>query len=236
MGLNYKNSKLFSINLFSDYILSQVPKKENFIIQIADCQNFLVLKGKTSIEEPLDILKLKTDFCEEYKNVLIDKFGTHTIDLIDYGQKIESNDFETFEFYNSENFTNTSDEVNKLKLGTEIKNRDLVFVSQFPFGYSLTMGRTIYYYALLLMNSIPTSFHYEKIKMSIPKKFNEEQFHLVVDGEIDEKLKSFFLDHFDFNFKSFEKKILDYNFLNDLMKPFELPTFVTDIPKDMVFF
>lgn len=236
MGLNYKNSRLFSINLFSDYILSQIPKKESFVIQIVDCQNFLVLKGKTSIEEPLDILKLKTDFFDEHKNVLIDKFGTHTIDLIDYGQKMEANEFEIFEFYNSENFVNSSEEVKKMKLGNEVKNRNLVFVSKFPYGYSLSMGRTIYYYALLLMNSIPSSFQYEKIKLTIPKKFNEEQFHIDVDGEIDEKLKSFFLDHFDFNFKTFEKKISNHNFMNDLMNPFELPDFVMDKPKDMVFF
>ena len=87
MKVNFKGSRSYAVNLFADFLLKQFPSDEKTIIEVGDCQNFLVIKGKTSHEEPLDLLKLKTDFMEQNFDHLPEKFGTHTIDLIDYSQK-----------------------------------------------------------------------------------------------------------------------------------------------------
>ena len=110
----------------------------------------------------------------------------------------------------------------------------MIVISEFPHGYSLSMGRTIFYYSLHLVNSIPTNFPFEFIKLTIPRVFSEELFNVQVEREENEKLKSFFLDHFDFNYKNFEKKIKGHKFIFELNDPLSLPGFITEKPDDTI--
>ena len=62
MILKSKSSKLSIVNLLSDYILNQIPKEEESIIQVVDCNNFYVIKGKTTHNEPLDVAKIRNEW------------------------------------------------------------------------------------------------------------------------------------------------------------------------------
>ena len=51
MILKSPTSKLSIVNLLADYILNKIPKDEESIIQVVDCMNFYVIKGKTTYKE-----------------------------------------------------------------------------------------------------------------------------------------------------------------------------------------
>jgi hypothetical protein len=59
MRLLNKNSKRFIINLFSDFILSKINRSEKSIIQVSDCNNFVVVIGKSTSKDILDLLAIK---------------------------------------------------------------------------------------------------------------------------------------------------------------------------------
>ncbi len=62
MILKKENSRVYTVNLFADFILSKIPHTEDTIISISDCKNFIVIKGKTSHREILDISSITTEF------------------------------------------------------------------------------------------------------------------------------------------------------------------------------
>ena len=72
MILKSPNSRLSVVNLFTDFILNKIPKEEESIIQIVDCLNFYVIKGKTTYNEPLDISSIKDEFISKYESILGD--------------------------------------------------------------------------------------------------------------------------------------------------------------------
>jgi hypothetical protein len=85
MILKKKNSRVYTVNLFADFILSKIPQTEDTVISISDCKNFIVIKGQTSHKEILDINSISTEFNEKYNP----KFPiSHTIDLIEYGIRL----------------------------------------------------------------------------------------------------------------------------------------------------
>ena len=88
MILKSPTSKLSIVNLFADFILNQIPKDEESIIQVADCLNFYVIKGKTTYKEPLDIAKIKDEFITKFEELMGDLKLSHTIDLIEYDSKL----------------------------------------------------------------------------------------------------------------------------------------------------
>jgi len=235
MKVKFKGTRTYAVNLFSDFLLEQFSSDDKTIIQIADCQNFLVIKGKTSSDETLDLLKLKSDFVEKYSDFLPENFATHTIDLIDYSQKLKEPQFLNFDFFLSENPIFTKHQIKRIKYGSEISNKtSMIETSEFPHGFSLSMGRTLFYYSQHLINSIPPDFLFEHIKILIPSNFSEENFEVSVENETNDKLKSFFLDYFDFNYKNFEKKIKGHLFSSELNDPLLLPKFITDKPSDTI--
>ena len=59
MILKSPTSRLSLVNLFADFILNQIPSDEETIIQVVDCLNFYVIKGKTTHTEPLKYWKIK---------------------------------------------------------------------------------------------------------------------------------------------------------------------------------
>ena len=72
--------------------------------------------------------------------------------------------------------------------------------SEFPFGYSLSQGRLLYYYAKHITYSIPSTFPFEKIKYKICQKNSIESFDVTLEDDIEteDTLKSAILDSFDF--------------------------------------
>jgi hypothetical protein len=235
MKVNFKGSRSYAVNLFADFLLKQFPSDEKTIIEVGDCQNFLVIKGKTSHEEPLDLLKLKTDFMEQNFDHLPEKFGTHTIDLIDYSQKMESPKFLKQDFFCSENPLYTKYQIKRIKFGSGLSERTpMIECSEFPYGHSLSMGRTLFYYSLHLAYSVPSDFIYDHLNIVLCENHSEEFFNVFVDREQSEKLQSFFMDYFDFNYKNFEKKIEGHKFESELNDPLTLPSFITTKPENLI--
>lgn len=74
--------RLCYINLLNDFIMSKIPNNEPTIIKIVDVGNFLIIKGISTLSEPLDIFSITNEFKEKYDTPEDIKFNT--IDLIDY--------------------------------------------------------------------------------------------------------------------------------------------------------
>ena len=86
-----KNTRRYFVNLFADYILSKFDKKENTIIQITDCETFVVVNGQTTSDKELDLSDLKYDFIKEFED-LFTSLGIkdiNVIDIIKYEQSID---------------------------------------------------------------------------------------------------------------------------------------------------
>lgn len=112
------------VNLFADYILSQIPDSEDTIIRVIDCENFFIIKGKTTYSEVLDIPNVKNEFIKKHEKELSERTPTHTIDLIEY--ECKADDIKTI----------ISKHKTENQLETEINNGPFIFVSTLPHGLS----------------------------------------------------------------------------------------------------
>jgi hypothetical protein len=204
-----RNSREYLVNSLSEFILSEIPSNENSIIQVVDCENFYVVKGKTSYKEILDLNKIKDNFYTQNPDLKNEKKLLNTIDLVDYGCKLEeSNKFSDF-FYNTENCS--------FKKEIFEKESELVVSSHFPFGYSLDMGRLLYFFAKKLVYNIPPNLIFEKLLVTVRRdkgqmniSFQEE------DGTVLETLNSLFLDCADLNVQKFRKEVIESNWSEEL--------------------
>jgi glucan phosphoethanolaminetransferase (alkaline phosphatase superfamily) len=79
---------------------------------------------------------------------------------------------------------------------------NLIYVSDFPHGYSLSQGRLLYYYGKHICYSIPSNAFVDSITLNISKD-PETNFSIFnnLSNEYDENLKSIILDVFDFDMK-----------------------------------
>ena len=77
-----KNTRRYFVNLFADYILSKFDKTKNTIIQVTDCQTFVVINGLTTSDKFIDLNNLKTDFKNEF-NELYRSLEIKDINIID---------------------------------------------------------------------------------------------------------------------------------------------------------
>ena len=84
MILKKTNSRIYTINLFADFLVKKIPFTEESIFKIADCKNFIIVKGKTTHKEILDMSSVVKEFNEKYNP---DTPISHTIDLIEYNKK-----------------------------------------------------------------------------------------------------------------------------------------------------
>ena len=169
MILKSPTSRLSIVNLLSDFILNHIPKEENTIIQVIDCTNFYVIKGKTTHKEPLDMLKVRDEFISKFEELIGERKISHTIDLIEYDSKLKPNDTFTFTYhYGTDNCSYTSlqsksylkDKLNSYKHNFHLEtitDDSLVVVSEFPHGHSLSQGRLLYYYGKHIFYNIPSS-------------------------------------------------------------------------------
>ncbi len=113
--------------------------------------------------------------------------------------------------------------------------------SEFPYGYSLSMGRLHMYYAEYICNQLFSIVHTDKIKIKVSTvKDNDDDFNIQIESNsifLDGNVKSMVLDVFDFNLNKF-KNILDgYNIKEDLEFPFNTkPWLVRDRQSDLILF
>jgi len=227
-GQNQK-IKLSVVNLFSEFILNKINITSETLIEVVDCENFFVVKGKTSSTEVLDLNKIKEEFHEKFSKTS-EKFKIgNTIDLIEYGFELESKEKMTFEFFNTIDLSSNK---------CNIPNTSLTFKSEFPFGHSFKMGKNLFYYAKHIAYNLQSKYTWDRLVIEISYKNNEENLKLYLDNcdEPNEELKSSILDCFTFNYGIFEKKIIDSDWWKPIIDKEKEFDFVKELNKDLILF
>jgi hypothetical protein len=244
-------SKLSLVNLFADFILNKIPKEEESIIQVVDCFNFYVIKGKTTYNEPLNIGELRDEFIIKHEDLIGERKLTHTIDLIEYDSKLAQSNTLNFPYHRSKNCSYTNNQITSfeedklisydytfhLKPITEDSN--LIFTSEFPHGYSLNQGRLLYYYGKHIFYNIPTTYPVSTLVFELTTKkddSNEQIFSVKNNSETDEVLTSAILDVFDFDMSWLENDIKKVDWSVEITNPLEDYDFLKKKIKDFIIF
>ena len=240
MNLKKIGSKKFLVNLLSDFILNKIPHEESSIIKVVDCENFYVIKGKTTSKEVLFIPNIISEFTEKYKEHIDTKKLTHTIDLIEYDSELKEVVEITQTFHN--NTPNCSYHYSEVEKFDELEDKDeMIYVSEFPFGYSLSQGRDLYYYGKHIFYSIPSNYPHTTLSLKLSKEKNEEgEQKLIVFDEFfkseDETLRSAMLDVFDFDYDRLSEKMKKVDWSVELTNPLEEYSFLKERNKDFIIF
>lgn len=208
-----KNSKRGIVNLFADFILTRIDKKENSIIQVTDCESFIVIHGQTTSKEILDLDKVKADFFEWFKDIL-DEVGIkqiNTLDIIRYGEKI-NNIEKGWVNVNKEVFIEEEEPVHQLSISSE-----------FPYGYSLNCGRLMSYYSHYVFNHMYSLMGVDNLKFYFTKEEDENEdlkIKIVSDSRYNQDIvKSLVLDVFSFDLEEFKEYVKGYDLLQDIIFP-----------------
>jgi len=210
-----KNSRRGIVNLFADFILTRIDKKENSIIQVTDCGPFVVINGQTTSENQLDIPKITSDFFEWFSDVLTDLEikSFNTLDVIKYGEEVN-------------NIEKGWISVNKSVFVEEPEPiSELAVTSEFPYGYSLNCGRLMTYYSHYVFNHMYGLMGVDEVSLFFTKKENEDEdlkIKIVSKSRLDKKdIKSLILDVFSFDLTEFNERVKDYDILQDILFPEE---------------
>lgn len=248
MILKKHNSRVYTVNLFADFILSKIPHEEETIITVADCKNFMVVKGKTTHKEILDLFSLCHEFNEKYNPTYP---ISHTIDLIEYDSKMSEQSKLTFTLHKSDNCSYHESQINLFSKGEvsydfeylpiEINDDLLITTSEFPHGYSLGQGRLLYLYGKHIFYSIPSNYPISSLTFSLSTEKNEDNENIisVVNSNTqkeDDVLKSAILDVFDFNTSLLQSEIKKVDWSIELTNPLEEYSFIKKINKDFIIF
>lgn len=224
MALVIKESRRFIVNLLADFIIEKLGKASTSKIQIVDCENFFVVKGKTNNKEILDLSVVIPEFSNKFKEYLDDKKLINTIDLIEYDCKLEDVNKLELSLYDSINCSYSKKEIEIYNQTNEISEDDLVYVSEFPHGYALNQGRLLYYYLKKIFYSFPSNYIAKDITFKIDAAETHEKKIIVYNNlqeEFDEVLKSAILDHVDFNTKKLETYMISSDWYCELITPLE---------------
>lgn len=245
-------SRLSLVNLFADFILNQIPKEEESIIQVVDCFNFYVIKGKTTYNEPLNIGKLKDEFIIKFEDLIGEVKLTHTIDLIEYDSKLKPSESLTFAYHNTNNCSYHNSQIKPFEEDSTVsydyqhfikpitESNNLIFCSEFPHGYSLNQGRLLYYYGKHIFYNIPSSYPVSTLifEMSTKKDESGDQLFLVKNklNGVDDVLTSSILDVFDFNMSWLEQDIKKVDWSIEITNPLQDYDFLKKRIKDFIIF
>lgn len=224
-----KNTRRYFVNLFADYILYKFNKKDNTVIQVTDCETFVVVNGQTTSKEVLDLNELKNEFIESNKELFnsLKKEDLNMIDIIKYDQEI----------------TDVSKiwiTVNKTLYVTEYEPiLEINISSEFPYGYSLGCGRGIFYYSHYIFNQMYSLLGVDQLSFRYSSELNEDEDYkikVVCDSQIQKQtIESLILDCFDMDLTEFKKVLSDYDFTNDITdQSLDKPYLVQDRLKDII--
>jgi len=262
------NSNRGIVNLFADYILKHINKDNEFdtVIEVTDSGKFFVINGLTNRKELLDMNDIKIKFTTEYSSLLND-FGytnINVIDLISYDVELEKKEDMWLKFYASERIIypqalidTVSKDLNNIKYHSvspelvveldysenTLQNEFCKFVpmtitSEFPYGHSLSMGRSILYYSEYICNHLESSLRTGDIVFKFSTKMNDNDDYdisITTDSMYkDSDITSVILDVFDFNLTKFTNEIKGYDVIKDITNPFDSkPWLVKDKSRDI---
>lgn len=224
-----KNTRRYFVNLFADYILSKFNKSENTIIQVTDCENFVVVNGQTISSNVLNLNELKIEFIESNKELFksLNKESLNIIDIIKYEQEIT-------DFPRAWITVNKSLYVNELDPISEIN-----ISSEFPYGHSLGCGRGILYYSHYIFNQMYSLLGVDKLYFHYSSDLNEDEDYrikVISDSQVPKKsIESLVLDCFDMDLTEFKERMSDYDFTKDVTdQTLDKPYLVQDRLKDII--
>ena len=240
------------------------------VIEVTDCGKFFVVNGMTNSDKILDLVKIKEIFFENHKSQLknFGYDFINIIDLIVYNRDLKKKTDYTFDFYNSERriyhndilvtiLENPQPKFNSISYTTKLEyeldyseddtsNLDyftyapLNISSEFPHGYSLSMGRQELYYSEYISNQLLDILLTDKLtfKYSSVKVDEDNQIDINTNTIYPKKdIVSMVLDVFDFDMLVFKDKIKDYDIMEDITHPFNnKPWLVKDRIKDLILF
>ena len=224
-----KNTRRYFVNLFADYILSKFKKSENTIIQVTDCETFVVVNGQTTSDKEINLNDLKYDFMDEFSDLFksLEIKDINVIDIIRYEQNIDD-------------LSKAWVRVNKsIYVEEEDPFVEISITSEFPYGYSLGCGRGIYYYSHYMFNQMYTLLGVDNLMFKYNSELDENEDHkikIVSDSTLPKQtIKDLVLDVFDMNVKEFSECLTNYNLIEDITKPDEpKPYLVQDRLEDII--
>ena len=224
-----KNTRRYFVNLFADYILSKFDKSENTIIQVTDCENFVVVNGQTNSSKLVDMNELKVEFAEKFKDLMgsLKIESINLIDIIKYEQEIPE-------------FPRGWMDVNKSLYIEEYEPiSEITINSEFPYGHSLGCGRGMYYYSHYIFNHMYSLLGVNKLYFKYSNKLDENEDYkikVISDSRLSNDLiKNLVLDVFDMDLTEFKEKLSNYQFFNDILDPdLNKPYLVQDRLEDII--
>lgn len=224
-----KNTRRYFVNLFADYILSKFDKTENTIIQVTDCENFVVVNGQTTSKKVLDLNDIKYEFSGWFDDLLssLGMKDINIIDIIKYDQDIPE-------------FKRSWVEVNKSLYVEQYEPiSEITINSEFPYGHSLGCGRGIFYYSHYIFNHMYSLLGTDKVYFRYSNELDENEDYkikVICNSHIPkEKIENLVLDCFDMDLTDFKNKLDNYQFFDDIVDPNSLkPYLIQDRLKDVV--
>jgi len=197
------------LNLLSEFILKKYKSKDT-LVEICDCQNFIIVKGFTTESEVIPLNSVVSEFSQKYEQYPIKS----TIDLIEYKSDLSSP--KKFKFF----------------FGKKLHKEDSLFsTSEFPYGYSNNQGKLLYFYFKHIVDRIPTNYPFTWIIFNVEvSEKNEIDFTIEDDylNNNEDILKSAILDCFDFNLTDFESILTKMDLEKYILNPSE-ETLLDDI-------
>ena len=210
MNQTYPSKETRICNLLADFILIKIGKEFNCKIQITDCVNFYVINGKTNSETILDMAAITDEFNEKFKDFLDGVKIIRTIDIIEYNEKLTPPTKVTYTFYNTENniYPDKDYENNVLE--------GFIAKSNFPYGYSHTMGRNVFYNLKNIAYNVTKLGYIKCVEIKYDsEKYDDDIIYINCPHTqyLNETIKSAILDVFNL------KSPLEYDFLeNDIFE------------------
>jgi hypothetical protein len=191
------------INLLSEFILKKYKSKDT-TLEICDCQNFIIVKGFTTESEVVQLKSVVEEFSQKYEQYPAIKSA---IDLIEYKSNLSSPKKFTFFF------------------GQELYKEVSSFTtSNFPYGYSNSQGKLLYFYFKHILDRIPSNYPFTWIKFNVEISdtneidFTIEDDYLNNEGDI---LKSAILDCFNFDLVEFESILNKMDLEKYILNPYD---------------
>lgn len=247
MILKKPNTRVYTVNLFADFLVSKIQPNEESIFSIADCKNFLIIKGKTTQKEILDISSIIKEFNDKYS---IEKPISHTIDLIEYDSTLPTVKNIQFVLHKSQNCSYHSSQISKFLSDNtsfrfegqplELTDDTLIITSEFPHGYSLNQGRSLYLYGKHIYYSLPSIRQTSMfIELSLEKN-QDDDFIISLFNldtlEYDKVLESAVLDVFDFDLSWILSEMKKVDWSVELTNPLEEYSFIKERNKELIIF
>lgn len=240
------------------------------VIEVTDCGKFFVINGMTNSNKILDMVKVKEDFFESYKSLMttFGYENVNIIDLIMYDRDLKKKTDYTFDFYNSERPIyhnniivnilelpqpkfNSITYNNRLEYELDYSENDtsnldyftyapLNISSEFPHGYSFSMGRQELYYSEYICNQLFNIILTDKVRFKYSSVKVDEDNQIDINSNsiyLKKDIVSMVLDVFDFDMLVFNDKIKGYDIMEDITNPFgDKPWLIKDRLKDLILF